>query len=95
MGSINYRDEVQSLVEYRAGCLWLGFWDFAWRTGNEAALVAATTVLADVASLAGVPLRPAGCASMLAAAAAARDPAPLRLSSSSTARRWRCPGASG
>ncbi len=43
MSSINYREEVQMLVEFRAGCLWLQYWLAADAPGR----VAAATVLAD------------------------------------------------
>ena len=44
MASINYREEVQMLVEFRAGCLWLRYWLGA----DPAGRAAAATVLADV-----------------------------------------------
>ena len=57
MGSINYRTEVESMVQYRASCLWVRFWVSMYDAGNAGALAAATTVLADVPSLAGVAVR--------------------------------------
>jgi hypothetical protein len=46
MGSINYRADIQGLVEFRASCLWLRYW-LATQALPEAQQ-AATTVLADV-----------------------------------------------
>jgi hypothetical protein len=44
MGSINYRNDIQGLVEFRAGCLWLRYW----LASEGAERQAATAVLADV-----------------------------------------------
>ena len=44
MSSINYREEVHMLVEFRAACLWLQFWLVAAAPGRTAA----AAVLADV-----------------------------------------------
>jgi hypothetical protein len=46
MSSINYRDEVQRLVEYRSYCLWLRFWIRSQDVPD--ALAGADTVLAQV-----------------------------------------------
>jgi hypothetical protein len=48
MGSVNFRSDVQFLVEYRAACTWAAFWLYALQAGNEPALVGATAVLGDV-----------------------------------------------
>jgi len=47
-GSVNFRSDVQSLVEYRAACTWAAFWLFAHQAGDAAALASATAVLQDV-----------------------------------------------
>ena len=81
MGSINYRTEVESMVQYRASCLWLRFWVSMYDAGNAGALAAATTVLADVPSWPALRFdRGDGREwwTTLAAQAAARDPGPLR-----------------
>ncbi len=44
MSSINFREEVQMMVEFRAGCLWLQFWLAADAPGRSAA----AAVLADI-----------------------------------------------
>ena len=44
MASINHREEVQMLLEFRAGCLWLRYW----LSADPAGRAAAATVLADV-----------------------------------------------
>jgi hypothetical protein len=44
MASINYREEVQMLLEFRAGCLWARYWLQAGPAGRAAA----AQVLADV-----------------------------------------------
>lgn len=44
MSSINYRNDIQGLVEFRAGCLWLRYW----LASEGAARQAATAVLTDV-----------------------------------------------
>jgi hypothetical protein len=44
MASINYREEVQMLLEFRAGCLWARYWLQA----DAAGRAAAAEVLADV-----------------------------------------------
>jgi hypothetical protein len=44
MASINYREEVQMLLEFRAGCLWARYWLQAGAAGRAAA----AQVLADV-----------------------------------------------
>ena len=74
MAVISSRSDVQSIVEYRAACLWVGFWDHAWRSGNEPALAAATTVLADVTHWPSFRAQPSNYWPELAAATAARDP---------------------
>jgi len=81
MGSINFRAEVESMVQYRASCLWVRFWVSMYDAGNAGALAAATTVLADVPSWPALRFdRGDGREwwTTLAAQAAARDPGPLR-----------------
>jgi hypothetical protein len=81
MSSINYRVEVESLIQYRASCLWVRFWVSMYDAGNAGALAAATRVLADVPSWPALRFdRGDGREwwTTLAAQAAARDPGPLR-----------------
>jgi hypothetical protein len=47
-GSVNFRSDVQFLVEYRAACTWAAFWLFAHQAGAAAALESATAVLQDI-----------------------------------------------
>jgi hypothetical protein len=44
MGAVNYRIEIQGLVEFRAGCLWMRYW----LASEGPARQAATAVLADI-----------------------------------------------
>ncbi len=81
MSSINFRIDVETLVQYRASCLWLRFWVAMYDAGNAGALAAATAVLADVPSWPALRFdRGDGREwwTTLAAQAAARDPGPLR-----------------
>ena len=48
MASINYRNDIQGLVEFRAACLWMRYWLAS--EGLPAQRRAAATVLADVAA---------------------------------------------
>lgn len=84
MASVTQRAAIQSLVEYRAACTWLALWLFAYGEGNAPALASATAVLQDIprwptqrGSLADPYERTVGW-SLVARAAAAGDPAPLR-----------------
>ncbi len=72
MASINYRVDIQGLVEFRAACLWMRYW---LATGGFAeARQAAATVLADVPAWPSLRAR-AGGAQEVARQAAAGDAA--------------------
>lgn len=75
MGSINFIADAQSLVEYRAYCLWLRYWVSA--QGSPDALGGANAVLADIPSW---PTRRAsdGYIERVIAAARRGDAAPVR-----------------
>lgn len=49
MAQIDYRADVQAVMEFRAGCQWLGFWLRAKDAGAHEAASRALTVLADIA----------------------------------------------
>jgi hypothetical protein len=68
MSSINYRRDIQGLVEFRAGCLWMRYW----LTGSGVERAAATRVLADIPAWPSRRAQP-GSARELAARAAAGD----------------------
>ena len=70
LASLNYREDVQMLVEFRAACLWLQFWLATDAPGRAAA----ATVLADVPDLPH-QLRSATRWGQIAAAAAREDAA--------------------
>jgi len=82
MSSVNFRSDVQMLVEYRAACTWVAFWLHAFGTANAPALGAATTVLRDVPAWPTFRGQPADDMQVfwngITAAASARDPGPLR-----------------
>jgi hypothetical protein len=68
MASINYRNDIQWLVELRAACLWMRYW-----LATEhlpAARQAAATVLADIPAWPSLRARAAGAQEMARQAAA-------------------------
>jgi hypothetical protein len=67
MASINYRVDIQGLVEFRAGCLWMRYW-----LATQEARQAAATVLADIPAWPSMRAR-AGGPQQVAVAAASGD----------------------
>jgi len=80
MASINFRDDLEGLIDFRAACLWTSFWLYAHGRGDAGALAGATTVLNDVSRWPAMRGAGDGAAywSTLARHAAAGEPGPLR-----------------
>jgi hypothetical protein len=66
MASINYRVDIQGLVEFRAACLWMRYW----LASAGAAQRAAATVLGDIPAWPSVRARASGPQEVARAAAA-------------------------